>query len=50
MSNEHGANSSALQHGMPKSTLKDHISGRVQHGTKHRQVAYLTSRRRKSKV
>ena len=38
---ELGINRSAIQYGVPKTTLKDCISGRVQHGTKPGQVAYL---------
>ena len=39
---ELGINRSAIQYGVPKTTLKDRISGRVQHGTKPGRVAYLT--------
>ena len=33
MNGELGINRSAIQYGVPKTTLKDRISGRVQHGT-----------------
>ena len=42
MNSELGINRSAIQYGAPKTTLKDRISGRVQHGTKPGRVAYLT--------
>ena len=41
MSGELGVNRSALQHGVPMTTLKDRIASRVQHGTKPGPVAYL---------
>ena len=40
-SGELGINRSALEYGVPKTTLKDRIAGRVKHGTKPRPVAYL---------
>ena len=40
-SGELGINRSALQHGVPSTTLKDRIAGRVKHGTKPGPVAYL---------
>ena len=39
---ELGVNCAAIQYGVPKTTLKDRISGRVQHCTKPERVAYLT--------
>ena len=39
MSGELGVNRSALQHGVPRTTLKDRIAGRVQHSTKPGSVA-----------
>ena len=38
---ELGINRSALEYGVPKTTLKDRIAGRVKHGTKPGPVAYL---------
>ena len=40
-SGELGINRSALEYGVPKTTLKDTIAGRVKHGTKPGPVAYL---------
>ena len=40
-SGELGINRSALKYGVPKTTLKDRIAGRVKHGTKPGPVAYL---------
>ena len=40
-SSELGINRSALEYGVPKTTLKDRIAGRVKHGTKPEPVAYL---------
>ena len=40
-SSELGINQSALEYGVPKTTLKDRIAGRVKHGTKPGPVAYL---------
>ena len=34
--NDSGINQSAIAHGVPKTTLKDRLSGHVQHGTKVR--------------
>ena len=42
MNSELGVNRSAIHCGMPKITMMDRISGRVQHGTKPRHVAHLT--------
>ena len=39
-----GINRSALQYGVPKSTLKDRIAGRVKHGTKPGPVTYLETK------
>ena len=39
-----GINRSALQYGVPKSTLKDRIAGRVKHGTKPGPVTYLQTK------
>ena len=39
---ESGINRAALDHGIPKSTLKDRISGRVLHGRKPGPKPYLT--------
>ena len=39
-----GVNRSALQYGVPKSTLKDRIAGRVKHGTKPGPVTYLETK------
>ena len=36
-----GVNEAALQHGVPPTTLKDRLSGRVQHGTKPGPLPYL---------
>ena len=44
MSGELGVNRSALQHGVPRTTLKDRIAGRVKHGTKPGPVAYLDAK------
>jgi len=41
MSGELGVNRSTLQHGVPRTTLKDRIASRVQHGTKPGPVVYL---------
>ena len=37
-----GINRAALEFGVPKTTLKDRISGRVQHGSKSGRVPYLS--------
>ena len=39
-----GINRAALDHGIPRSTLKDRISGRVLHGTKPGPSSYLSER------
>lgn len=39
---EMGVNRAALQHGVPKTTLKDRISVQVQHGTKSGPASYLS--------
>ena len=44
MSGELGVNRSALQHGVPRTTLKDRIAGRIQHGTKPGLLAYLDAK------
>ena len=38
-----GINQAALLHGVPKTTLKNRLSGRVVHGTKPGQRPYLDS-------
>ena len=38
-----GVNKAAELHGIPKSTLKDRVSGRVAHGSKSGPKSYLTS-------
>lgn len=38
-----GINQAARDHGVPKSTLKDRISGKVQHGQKPGPKTYLTN-------
>jgi len=38
-----GINRAATEFGVPKSTLKDRVAGRVQHGCKSGKVPYLTS-------
>ncbi len=35
-------NRAALKHGVPKSTLKDRISGRVKHGSRWKPPVYLS--------
>lgn len=44
MNGELGVNRSALLHGVPKTTLKDRIAGRIKHGTKPEPVAYLNAK------
>ena len=44
MNGELGVNCSALEHSVPRTTLKDQIAGRVKHGTKPRPVAYLDAK------
>ena len=39
-----GVNKAAQLHGKPYTTLKDRVSGRVQHGTKSGPKAYLTDK------
>ncbi len=41
---ELGVNCSALLHGVPRTTLKDRIAGRIKHGTKPGLVAYLDAK------
>ena len=38
-----GINRAALEFGVPKTTLKDRMPGRVQHGSKLGRVPYLSS-------
>lgn len=38
-----GINQAARDHGVPKTTLKDRVSGKVQHGQKPGPKAYLSS-------
>ena len=42
-SGEMGANKAALEHGVPKTTLKDRISGRVKHGKNPGPSSFLTN-------
>ena len=42
-SGEMGANRAALEHGVPKTTLKDRISGRVKHGKNPGPISFLTN-------
>ena len=44
MNGELGVNRSALEHGVPRTTLKDRIAGRVKHRTKPGPVAYLDAK------
>ena len=37
-----GINRAALEFRIPKTTLKDRVAGRVQHGCKFRRAPYLT--------
>ncbi len=47
---EMGVNRAALECGVPRTTLKDRLSGRVQHGTKPGPVSYLTQEEEKELV
>ena len=40
---EGGVNQAAIMHGVPKSTLKDRLTGRVQHGSKPGPVPYFSN-------
>ncbi len=40
-----GCNRAATEYGVPKTTFKDRLSGRVIHGTKSGRQQYLTSRK-----
>ena len=42
-SGEMGANRAVLEHGVPKTTLKDRISGRVKHGKNPGPTSFLTN-------
>ena len=42
-SGEMGVNKAALEYGVPKTTLKDRIAGRIVHGKKPGPEPYLTS-------
>ena len=42
-----GVNKAAELHGVPKTTLKDRVSGCVAHGSKSGPVSYLTSQEEK---
>jgi hypothetical protein len=42
-----GVNRAALDHGIPKSTLKDRISGQITHGTKPGPKTYLNPQEEK---
>ena len=44
MKGELGVNHSALEHGVPRTTLKDRLTGRVKHGANPRPVAYLNQK------
>ena len=50
MNGELGVNRSALEHGVPRTTLKDRIAGRVKHGTKPGPVAYLDAKEEEEQV
>ena len=43
-----GVSRASSNFGVPKTTLRDHISGRVQHGSKSGPQPYLTKKRRKN--
>ena len=45
---EFGVNKAALQHGVPLTTLKDHLSDSVQHGTKPSLLPYLNGLKKKN--
>ncbi len=42
-----GVNRAAMDFGVPKTTLKDRVSGKVQHGCKPGKVHYVTSNEEK---
>lgn len=45
-----GINRAALEYGVPKSTLKDRVAGRVQHGAKSGKTPYLSPNEEKELV
>ena len=50
MKGELGVNHSALEHGVPRTTLKHRLTGRVKHGTKPGPVAYLDQKEEEEPV
>ena len=50
MKGELGVNRSALEHGVPRTTLKDRLTGRVKHGTKPGPAAYLDKKKEEELV
>ena len=45
---EMGVNRAALEHGVPRTSLKDRLAGRVVHGTKMGPKPYLMQKRKNS--